>query len=119
MNTPTIQHEWEDFQARVKEAFGKLTDDDLAAAEGNADDIVRTIQQRYDYSPSQAEAAWDVFMSRVSATDEAAAMQEEDTADPARDGQSPYDPHRPAPTPEGAQARELAQLEAHNARREF
>lgn len=119
MNTPATQIEWEAFQARVKEAFGRLTDDDLAAAEGNADDIVRAIQQRYDYAPSQAEEAWDVFMSQVNPVDEGAAIRHEDADEPARERPLPYDPDRTVTTPEEAQAHALALQEARNARREF
>jgi Uncharacterized protein conserved in bacteria len=40
---------------KVKEQWGKLTDDDMDVAEGKRDQLVGRIQERYGYGKEQAE----------------------------------------------------------------
>ena len=43
-------------KGQTKEWGGKLTDDDLDQAAGNAEQIVGLLQQKYGYTREQAEA---------------------------------------------------------------
>jgi uncharacterized protein YjbJ (UPF0337 family) len=42
-------------RGQVKEWWGKLTDDDLEQASGNAEQIVGLLQQKYGYTRQRAE----------------------------------------------------------------
>lgn len=104
MNTQTIKGEWKQIKGQVKEAFGKLTDDDLMTAHGNADQLVGAIQKRYGYTRQQAEQAWDSFATRAG---QAAA----NVGDTLNDAATRYDPSAPPHVPEREQTR--------NPRRDF
>ena len=47
MNSDTLQGTWNQIKGSVKEAFGKLTDDDLMQIEGDYDKFVGRVQERY------------------------------------------------------------------------
>jgi len=51
----------------VKEAFGKLTDDDLLQADGNTDKLLGSLQSRYGYTKEQAQTEWDKFTAKHTA----------------------------------------------------
>lgn len=64
MNSDTLQGAWKQLRGNVKEAFGKLTDDDLMQADGNADKILGALQSRYGYTKEQAQNEWDKFSAK-------------------------------------------------------
>jgi uncharacterized protein YjbJ (UPF0337 family) len=61
MNWDTVKGDWKQFKGKVKEKWGKLTDDDLTAAAGLRDQLVGKLQQRYGYGKEQAERELDDF----------------------------------------------------------
>ncbi len=64
MNSDTLKGTWNQIKGSVKEAFGKLTDDDLMQMEGSMDRAVGVLQQRYGYTRERAQQEWDSFMQR-------------------------------------------------------
>jgi uncharacterized protein YjbJ (UPF0337 family) len=64
MNSDVLQGRWKEFRGTIKEAFGKLTDDDLIQAAGNTDKLVGALQVRYGYSKEQAQTAWNQFVNK-------------------------------------------------------
>ncbi len=64
MNSDTLQGKWKQLRGNIKEAFGKLTDDDLLQADGNVDKMQGTLQERYGYTKEQAQAEWDKFAEK-------------------------------------------------------
>lgn len=64
MNNDIVQGKWKQIKGDVKQFFGKLTDDDLARAEGNQDKLVGVLQERYGYTKEQAEREWNEFSNR-------------------------------------------------------
>ncbi len=66
MNSDTLQGTWKQLRGNVKEAFGKLTDDDLLQADGSADKMLGALQTRYGYSKEQAQTEWDKFAQKHS-----------------------------------------------------
>jgi uncharacterized protein YjbJ (UPF0337 family) len=61
MDWDRIQGNWKQFTGRVKEKWGKLTDDDLTMVNGRRDQLEGRIQERYGYSKDQVRkevAAW-------------------------------------------------------------
>ncbi|HXE20212.1 CsbD family protein [Castellaniella sp. UC4442_H9] len=47
MNKDTIKGNWLQYKGKVKEQWGKLTDDDLDVIDGKRDQLVGRIQERY------------------------------------------------------------------------
>lgn len=47
MNRNQAQGKWNEFNAKVKQAWGDLSDDEITKAEGNVEELAARIQQRY------------------------------------------------------------------------
>lgn len=62
MNGDTLKGKWNQLKGSVKEQWGKLTDDDITRAEGNRDQLVGVIQERYGYERDRAEREVDAWM---------------------------------------------------------
>jgi uncharacterized protein YjbJ (UPF0337 family) len=61
MNTDTMKGQWKQLTGKVKEKWGKLTDDDLATINGQKDQIIGKIQERYGYAKERAAREVDEF----------------------------------------------------------
>ena len=59
MDWDRIQGNWKQFVGRLKEQWGKLTDDDLAAINGRRDRLEGRIQERYAYAKDKTREAVD------------------------------------------------------------
>jgi uncharacterized protein YjbJ (UPF0337 family) len=55
MNWDQVKGNWKQFQGRVQQQWGKLTDDDLTVVEGNRKELVGRIQERYGIARDEAE----------------------------------------------------------------
>jgi uncharacterized protein YjbJ (UPF0337 family) len=64
MNEDILKGKWNQFKGSVKEQWGKLTDDDITQAEGNYDQLVGRIQERYGYNREEAERQVDDWMKQ-------------------------------------------------------
>lgn len=62
MNRDILQGNWKQLKGRVKETWGKLTDDDITVANGNYDQLLGRIQERYGYSRQEAQERLDRFL---------------------------------------------------------
>lgn len=63
MNKDRIEGQWKQLQGRMKQKWGKLTDDDLSVAEGNTTYLVGKVQERYGIARDEAEAEVREFSS--------------------------------------------------------
>ena len=62
MNWDRIAGDWKQFKGKVKEKWGKLTDDDLDVIAGKRDQLSGKIQKSYGISKDEAErqiADWE------------------------------------------------------------
>lgn len=55
MNTDIIKGNWKEIKGKVKQQWGKLTDDDLQQIDGKREELVGKIQAHYGYAREQAE----------------------------------------------------------------
>jgi uncharacterized protein YjbJ (UPF0337 family) len=55
MNWDTVKGDWKQFKGKVKEAWGKLTDDDLDVVAGKRDQLIGAIQKGYGIARDEAE----------------------------------------------------------------
>jgi uncharacterized protein YjbJ (UPF0337 family) len=65
MNQDTIQGQWKQLAGSIRERWGKLTNDDLAVAEGNAEYLAGKLQQRYGIACDEAEEQVREFEKRL------------------------------------------------------
>lgn len=56
MNQDRIEGNWKQFKGKVKEQWGKLTDDDLDVIAGKRDQLLGRIQERHGISKDEADA---------------------------------------------------------------
>jgi uncharacterized protein YjbJ (UPF0337 family) len=61
MNWDRVAGNWKEFKGKVKEKWGKLTDDDLTVVAGKRDQLAGVLQKRYGYGKEQAERELDEF----------------------------------------------------------
>ncbi len=61
MNRDVLEGNWKQLRGRVKEMWGKLTDDDLDQIDGKADRLLGALQKHYGYARDKAEAELDRF----------------------------------------------------------
>jgi uncharacterized protein YjbJ (UPF0337 family) len=64
MNQDQAGGKWKQFTGKIKEQWGKLTDDDLTMIEGNRDQFIGRLQERYGIAKEEAERQLREFQSR-------------------------------------------------------
>ena len=55
MNWDRIEGNWVEFKGKVRERWGKLTDDDLDVIAGKREQLIGVLQQRYGYAKDSLE----------------------------------------------------------------
>ena len=55
MNSDIIEGNWKQLKGKLKEQWGKLTDDDLDVIEGKREVLAGKIQERYGVTKDEAE----------------------------------------------------------------
>jgi len=55
MNPDIIKGKWKQLTGSAKQAWNKLTDDDLGVADGHREYLVGKLQERYGWAKDQAE----------------------------------------------------------------
>jgi len=68
MNKDIFEGKWKEMHGQLKEWWGEITDDELEQANGNAEQIVGLLQQKYGYT---REAAEKEFNRRIEGVKEA------------------------------------------------
>ena len=61
MNWDRVEGNWKQFKGKVRERWGKLTDDDLDVIGGNRQQLVGKIQERYGIAQDRAEEQLRTF----------------------------------------------------------
>jgi uncharacterized protein YjbJ (UPF0337 family) len=59
MNWDRVEGNWKQFKGKVKEQWGRLTDDDLDVIDGKKDQLAGKIQESYGISKDEAEQQID------------------------------------------------------------
>jgi uncharacterized protein YjbJ (UPF0337 family) len=63
MSEDMLKGTWKQLKGNVKKQWGKLTDDDMLAIEGNKDILIGKLQERYGYSRMEAEKDYETWLS--------------------------------------------------------
>ena len=64
LNWDRVEGNWKHFTGKVKEEWGKLTDDDLKRVGGKREQLEGLLQERYGYAKDQAKKSVDEFLTR-------------------------------------------------------
>ena len=56
---------WEQLKGQVKTQWGRLTDDDLAEVEGQRDQLVGKVRERYAIAQEEAQRQVDEWLDRL------------------------------------------------------
>jgi len=59
VNSDIFEGKWKEMRGQMREWWGKITDDELEQAGGNADQIVGLLQQKYGYTREAAEGEFN------------------------------------------------------------
>lgn len=62
MNNDQLEGKWDAFTAKVKQQWGKLTDDEIKQAEGNTDELSARIQEKYGDSKESIAKKFNDFI---------------------------------------------------------
>jgi uncharacterized protein YjbJ (UPF0337 family) len=65
MNWDRVEGNWKQLTGKVKEKWGKLTEDDLTVINGKQDQLVGRIQERYGIAKDEAERQVDSWINRM------------------------------------------------------
>jgi uncharacterized protein YjbJ (UPF0337 family) len=73
MNEDILKGQWKQLQGRIRQQWGKLTDDDLAQIKGDRDMLMGKIQEHYGRSRQEAQQDLDRWLAAEEEADKAAA----------------------------------------------
>jgi len=59
MNNDRVKGNWEELKGKVKEQYGKLTDDEITEVKGNSQKLAGKLQAKYGYAKEEAEKRAD------------------------------------------------------------
>ena len=75
MNSDQLQGKWKQMKGSVKERWGKLTDDDISTINGQTDQLIGRIQQRYGLAKEDAHRQVDDWMRSNAETEAESDLQ--------------------------------------------
>lgn len=62
MNRDILEGQWKQIKGKVKQQWGRLTDDELDQLTGSYEELAGLIQERYGYSREEASNELDMFL---------------------------------------------------------
>ncbi|HEY7287745.1 MAG TPA: CsbD family protein [Vicinamibacterales bacterium] len=68
MNQDTLQGQWMQLKGKLREKWGKLTNDDIDQIQGRSEQLVGKIQQRYGVARDEAQRQFDEWNATDRAT---------------------------------------------------
>jgi uncharacterized protein YjbJ (UPF0337 family) len=68
MNEDTLKGQWTQIKGRVREQWGKLTNDDLDQIQGRAEQLIGKVQERYGIQRDEAKRQVDDFLRTAEPT---------------------------------------------------
>ncbi|MBA2651544.1 MAG: CsbD family protein [Tatlockia sp.] len=61
MNKDIFEGKWEELKGKMRQQWGRLTDDDIEQIQGTHEEILGKLQKYYGYSREEAESAVKKF----------------------------------------------------------
>ncbi len=72
MNKDQIAGEWKSIKGKIKEKWGKLTDDEITQINGKREQLVGKLQSKYGYAKEKAEQEIKDFENQLVTADRSA-----------------------------------------------
>jgi uncharacterized protein YjbJ (UPF0337 family) len=69
MNRDVLEGQWKQLKGKVKQQWGRLTDDELDQISGRYDELAGLIQERYGYSRDEAHNEVDMWLNNLDTRD--------------------------------------------------
>lgn len=64
INKDIIQGRWAELKGKIKQQWGKLTDDDILKMKGSTQELHGILQEKYGYEKAQAEKEVQDFIDK-------------------------------------------------------
>jgi uncharacterized protein YjbJ (UPF0337 family) len=64
MNKDIFEGKWEEVSGKMRQFWGRLTDDDVQQIKGNQQEIYGKLQKHYGYTKDEAESAIKHFQKK-------------------------------------------------------
>lgn len=68
MNEDTIKGNWTQLKGKIREQWGKLTDDDLDVINGKREQLIGALRTKYGRTQDEAERELRTFEDRMTTT---------------------------------------------------
>lgn len=65
INQDILEGKWKQLRGKVKQQWGKLTDDQLDQISGRAEELSGLLQEQYGYTEARAQKEVDDFIYRM------------------------------------------------------
>ena len=69
MNRDVLEGQWKQLKGKVKQQWGRLTDDELDQISGRYDELAGLVQERYGYSRDEAYNEVDMWLNNLDTRD--------------------------------------------------
>ncbi len=70
MNKDIVKGHWKEIKGKLKQQWGKLTDDDITQMQGSYEDLSGKLQKVYGYQKDEAKKEIDSFLEKNKYSDE-------------------------------------------------
>lgn len=64
MNKETLKGHWNELKGKIKQQWGKLTDNDISQINGNIEELKGKLQKTYGYQKDEAEKQINSFLDK-------------------------------------------------------
>lgn len=64
MNKEIIKGHWKELKGKIKQEWGKLTDDDIKSLQGTYEELEGLLQKRYGYKKDEIEKSIEKFTDK-------------------------------------------------------
>ena len=64
MNEDIIKGNWKEIKGKIRQQWGKLTDDDISQMQGSYEELEGKLQSAYGYQKDQTKKEIDEFLKR-------------------------------------------------------
>lgn len=68
--TDELRNHWNQLQAKLKQKWNALTEDDIQRIKGRSDQLIAQLQERYRFDRERAEAEFHAFIESLDTTKE-------------------------------------------------
>lgn len=65
MNRDTLKGQWMQLKGKIRQQWGKLTDDEIDQMQGNTEMLIGKLQERYGYEREKAEQEVDRWLNEA------------------------------------------------------